>query len=45
MKGMGNKMEEGHAEHEAGDKAHRSLESGVSQMQGQQHPTARQRGE
>jgi hypothetical protein len=45
MKGMGNKVEQGHAEHEAGDKAHRRLEPRMSQMQGQQRPAARQRGE
>src|ERR1017187_3677003 len=39
------KMEQGDAEHESGDKTHRDLQPRMGEMDGQQQPAARQRRE
>ena len=45
MKGMGNEMEQRHAEHEPGHETHEYLQSRMGQMHSEQHPAAGQRSQ
>ena len=45
MRRMGNEMEQRHAEHQPGNKAHCRLQPRMSEPHGQQQPAARQRGQ